>query len=176
MTIPNLSNSLRSAIQDAFDYLITEFDKECRLIYTPLREQCPNCIWDSSREASSGKYKAGGPIPFTSGTCPYCQGRGFSLTEQSETIHCKLIFLSLRDIANFLRDKEFLDNSLLVPYGVVEVRFFHTLVPKILRATELITQVPIEPFFHQRYQRLGEPSDRFNIIQGRYFTTFWRRI
>jgi hypothetical protein len=59
----------------------------CITIYkTDAQTDCPNCLYDSVNQESTGKYKTGGPIPFTVGRCPYCKGRGYLRTPRKKTI------------------------------------------------------------------------------------------
>lgn len=54
---------------------------------------CPNCIYDVGLKKSSGKYKSGGPIPFTLGKiCPYCNGIGSYGLEKTSTIYLAIIW------------------------------------------------------------------------------------
>lgn len=46
------------------------------ILFTVLNNPCPNCIYDSAINASSGKYRTGGPKPFTGKVCPICAGKG----------------------------------------------------------------------------------------------------
>lgn len=175
MIVPSLTTEQRNAVQAAYDYLISEYAEECRLIYPAAREQCPNCIWDASRNASSGKYKAGGPIPFTGTVCPYCQGQGYRMTEISDTVQLKIFWLSINETAKIAKSEGLADAVLNVPYGIMETRFFATDVPKIYRAASLVAQVPTEGYKHQNFIRITEPRDRNSLIQGRYFSCYWAR-
>jgi hypothetical protein len=51
---------------------------------------CPNCIWDPVSKASSGKYQAGGPKPFTGKTCPVCKTKGKVDTETKRQVKCNV--------------------------------------------------------------------------------------
>lgn len=48
----------------------------CFIVVTSIETDCPNCYYNSSEHSSSGRYKPGGPIPFTYGVCPVCKGTG----------------------------------------------------------------------------------------------------
>ena len=51
------------------------FGRVCRFHYPVKKVPCPNCITTAS--GLSGRYKSGGPIPFSDGElCPYCFGNG----------------------------------------------------------------------------------------------------
>jgi len=57
------------------------FISESVRLYYINRENCPNCI-----PGNPNKYKTGGPISFSFGPCPYCDGKNFIETETTETI------------------------------------------------------------------------------------------
>ena len=60
----------------------------CITIYKQdVEVDCPNCYFDRINRESTGKYKTGGPIPFTRGRCPYCRGRGYTRTPRKKNIH-----------------------------------------------------------------------------------------
>ena len=59
----------------------------CVTIFKPdVESDCPNCLYDAINRESTGKYKTGGPIPFTRGRCPYCRGRGYLRTPRKKNI------------------------------------------------------------------------------------------
>src|SRR5574338_1343905 len=55
----------------------TDFTKICRLYFAPAVNEGPNCILDTMSNVSSNRYKTGGPVPFTDGICPNCNGVGY---------------------------------------------------------------------------------------------------
>ena len=59
----------------------------CVTIYKQdVRTDCPNCYYDRINRESTGKYKPGGPTPFTRGRCPYCKGRGYTRVPRKKSI------------------------------------------------------------------------------------------
>jgi RNA polymerase subunit RPABC4/transcription elongation factor Spt4 len=60
------------------------------LVVTQTETICPNCVLDPTTQASSGKYKTGGPTPFTSKICPVCAGRGRLVNDASLQIQANV--------------------------------------------------------------------------------------
>jgi hypothetical protein len=50
------------------------------IVVTENNNACPNCIYDAQTNASSGRYRPGGPTPFTGKVCPVCKGKGKVVT------------------------------------------------------------------------------------------------
>ncbi len=46
------------------------------IVWNEEEVKCPNCFYDSVNKSSTGRYRPSGPIVFTTGTCPYCSGKG----------------------------------------------------------------------------------------------------
>ena len=46
------------------------------VVYTESNNQCPNCFFDPTTNASTGRYRPGGPQSFTGRVCPVCKGKG----------------------------------------------------------------------------------------------------
>jgi hypothetical protein len=57
--------------------LIVGLAKRHRVTAVLLAEDfCPNCDWDPVHRGGAGRYKAGGPKPFSGRMCPVCQNVG----------------------------------------------------------------------------------------------------
>jgi hypothetical protein len=60
----------------------------CVTVYKmDAQTDCPNCYYDRINRESTGRYKTGGPTPFTVGRCPYCKGRGYTRVPRKKSIH-----------------------------------------------------------------------------------------
>jgi hypothetical protein len=81
-----------------FNQVVNDLEIPVKFFFGPTITACPNCIVDTFGGVltSTGVYKNGGPIPFE-GVCPYCDGRGFTEIETSQTINCRVYFLTQRD-------------------------------------------------------------------------------
>lgn len=165
-----LSAGVKSIISTALDDLITELGKNCLLVYPPRWGPCANCVVDPIGKKSTNRWKTGGPMPFAAGTnCPLCQGDGKFAQENSEVIQ----FLCAWEPKQFFYPIPNLD--IRVPYGFVQTKGYLKDLPKVQRADHLIFQVAIDGIQRAKYTLFGEPGDRSNIIQGRYFTATWER-
>lgn len=88
----SIPSEIFALYKEACDELInnTNIGKQCTLYYHPTVTECPNCVFDSFSNKSAGVYKAGGPLPFTIGLCPWCNGEGLKETEVTENINLRL--------------------------------------------------------------------------------------
>ena len=64
----------------------------CFDVITRIDEDCPNCYYSQAENASSGKYKSGGPEPFVHGRCPVCKGEGVLSTTRTTTIRGDIVW------------------------------------------------------------------------------------
>lgn len=87
--------------QNRIDALLNQVGKNVILQFDQIASPCINCIFDSIRKRSSGRYKTGGPLPFNYGRkCPYCKGRGV-LEEVAELCIRCLISWNPSEVSNF---------------------------------------------------------------------------
>lgn len=164
-----ITNKIRQIASDGIDDLIDQLGKDCLLIYPALKDDCPNCIYDSSTGRSSGRYKSGGPRPFPTGTiCPVCRGSGTIESTITDTV--KLLCQ--------WNPKQFtmLAGNIERPNSVVQTKGYMTDLPKIVRARRMIIEIPVEPYIKATFELIGNPIDPGNIIQGRYFIALWKQL
>ncbi len=83
----DVDEDYRQDVKDGFDDILDLFAKPCLLSYASSDIDCPNCGWDNLGKKSTNKYTVGGPVPFTSGICPVCNGTGQEAEETCPT--CK---------------------------------------------------------------------------------------
>jgi hypothetical protein len=171
----SLDDDTKQVISDALDDILANTNvgglgKTCKLVYPERYVSCPNCIPDTFGGKSSNRYRTGGRIPFTATqACPVCSGAGKAALEVSEEITLKCNW----EPKSFIRPVKNLQIN--IPYSIVETKGYMTDLPKILKATALIINLPIAPYIKQTFRLLGEPGDPSNIIQGRYFIATWER-
>lgn len=157
-------------IQDGLDSLVNVLGKKCRLVYPPKWTTCNNCILDPQNQRSSNHYRHGGPIKFPDGAaCPQCNGDGKVATQVSEDVK----FLCEWNPSKFFYPIPNLD--IRVPFGVIQTKGFIKDWPKVERCDYLVFQVALAGLGERRYKLLGEPGDRSNIVQERYFVATWQR-
>lgn len=165
-----ISSDVRATLQTAFDDLVTEFGKDCELYYPPRMNRCVNCVFDPVGNKSSNRWLNGGPMRFTSGICPMCNGQGRRAEEVTEVIKMSLIW----EPKNFIIPVPNVD--IRVPFGVIQSRGYIKDIGKIQRASYVVMELPVSPAIRQRYTLRGEPGTPFSIVQARYFVATWERV
>lgn len=177
MSVPlfTLDNDIKSVSQDAFDTLILQLGKPCRLNYPPTQNYCPNCVFDTAAGKSSGSYLQGGPTPFPNGTiCPACGGKGYLAVSQSGIITMLCNFKpSVWQLQAIFGPKT--PVNLRVPNGLCLTKGFLTDVPKVVKCQDAVLATNVEPYLRYRFQLASEPVDNNSIVQARYFDCLWER-
>jgi hypothetical protein len=163
-----LSDDIRQIAEDAISDLIDQLGKDCRLVYPPSMRNCDNCTPDTIGRKSTNRYRDGGPMPFSVGTCPMCNGTSKVATENSEVIRLLCDWSpSQYTIAK--------PGNIRIPDGYVETKGYVKDLPKVKKCQEMILQTDIEPYCRYKYTLAGEPVDSGNIVQGKFFVCLWRR-
>lgn len=159
----------RSVITDALDDIITEFGKDCRLVYPPRWVPCANCVNDPVGKKSANRWKTGGPIRFQAGgICPSCNGSGgFSANEEFEVLQLKVEW----NVGKFWLPVP--GAKLRTPHSVCQTKGYLSDLPKIVQADHLVLQLPIEGLLLAKFVLSGTPTSPGNIIQDRYFVATW---
>ncbi len=90
----SIPESLFTKYFEVVDYFIdNSFGVNCKIIYPSLREDCPNCYYNTlPGVGASNIYRPGGPQPFDDNICPYCNGLGYRVIENSEVIKIRAYF------------------------------------------------------------------------------------
>ncbi len=171
----SLDDSIKATIQDALDDLLVNgaeggLGKTCLLVYPPRYIRCENCVLDPNSGRSVGRWRHGGPMPFSASRCPMCQGEGRKAEEVSE----EMTLLCNWDARKFVTPIP--NVQLRAPYSLVETKGYLKDLPKLIKCDHMVFQIPVSPIVRQRFKLVGEPSDRSNIIQARYFVAVWERF
>jgi hypothetical protein len=169
-TIFTLTTDIKTVARTVLDDMINELGKTIRLVYEPVKSECPNCLIDPVTRRSSGLYQAGGPIPFSEGQpCPVCEGAGWVVgAEKTEDIKGGVAW-SPKDWYVPLPD-------IVLPAGVIQIKTFATNWGKVRRARHVIVQpefAGVEVFRYKLSSALGDPS---NLVAGRYCVGLFERI
>lgn len=151
--------------QENIDALINQLGKTITLYFEPTKTDCPNCIFDSTTGRSSGRYKEGGPIPFTNGTtCPYCKGVGFISSN------------STRDIKGLIKwnPKEFNRYSVNININTntCRVKTFLSNVADINKAIYAVIQSDTSSILEQKVYLVRQPIPT-GLQEDRYALTYW---
>lgn len=152
--------------QTVDDFNDKNFGVNCKLFYPEKRVDCPNCIFDVFQKKSSGKYQSGGPEPFDTGVCPYCNDIGYQAVEDTDTIKMRVYF----DKKAFLKvgvPLNVQDGSVMTIGKIVDL-------PKIIRCTGAILNTDVAGYKTYKYELKGEPI-LHGIKKDHYFIAIWQR-
>ena len=164
-----ISDEFKQLHVDMITEVIRGCSVECTLIYGDTKfTDCPNCIYSPLTGASSNQYETGGPIPFTFGKCPYCNGKGKLATESTVDINLALIF----DFKSWLPG---LSTPIQSPEGFVQSLSLFDTFEDLKNAKELVVKDGIEEYVRFRFERHGEPEP-CGLGSHSFVTTMWKRI
>lgn len=154
-----LPAELRTTINSVFDEMITEWGKDCLLIY-PVKQVVCSC---------GGNFRASGnKVTKISSTCSLCNDSGFREEETTTVIKMSVI----DNPANFSNK---FPRNMQIPDGTIETKGFVADLPKVMQATHLIVQPSVDIGIQWKYSKFSEPKDIYNIAQNRYFYLHWTR-
>lgn len=167
----SIDDEVKSIITDGLDDLITELGKTCTLVYPASRWlSCDNCVYDPIGHKSANRWTTGGPLPFPNGgTCPQCGGKGMCPVITTENVK----FLCEWNPSHFIFPVKNLD--IRVPFGILQTKGFLTDMGKVEKCDHLQFEVGVANVGGRSFKLHGEPGDKSNIIQGRYFSCLWLR-
>jgi hypothetical protein len=140
----------------------------CRINYKATKtEDCPNCIYDSMNRRSSNIYQDGGPIPFTHGMCPYCNGVGILQLNSEEIIYLMPIWSS-KDWYNLTQSSVNLADISVQTMSKIET------YAKLKRATSIVIDTTIEKYGLPEFVRVGDP-EICGLGTSTHIITSWKR-
>lgn len=166
MTIALDNDQFKAVLNDAFDWIITNWGTDCKIKFPPLYEDCNNCILSVSGRPTS-HYREGGPIPFSDLTaCPLCNSSGKREIDTSKTIRVRIAW----------NPKDFWVpiSNVVVPQGVIQTRGYIANLTDVLNASELIPQ-NVPNYLNPRYKRFMHAETPYSIVQDKYFVVMWER-
>lgn len=125
----------------------------CRLYYTPIHSECTNCLFSYGN--ASNIYKPGGPIEFTHGLCPVCNGKGYLHVESTEDVRFRVHqYTSSKQNKKFkLLNKNIEDYS-----GVFEIRGNKNNIQKLLKTEKIFIDINNKSFGDYYYKLISEPE------------------
>lgn len=162
-----ISPDLIAIYQGCIDALINQLGKDVVLEFEPIKLPCPNCLYDSIGNRSTGRYKPGGPKPFTVGKCPECKGNGTLETRPTACIKA-LLQWSPKDMARY---------GVMVtnPQAVVRTKCLLRDAPSIIKANTAVIDPQVSDILRLRVKRLKGPVP-VGLRESRYAVTFWELI
>jgi hypothetical protein len=163
-----ISSGLVQVYQDHIDALINQLGKNILLEFDPIITVCPNCIQDTIRQRSSGRYNGIGPEPFVRGRkCPVCKGDGVLETPETRCIKC-LIKWNSKDYAN--KDIRYEKGR-----SIVRTKCLMSQAPLIQRCRTALMNYDISNQLTLRVKRLRSPVPA-GLRDKRYCITFWEIV
>lgn len=153
----------------------TGFGIKCKLVYPPNLMECPNCVINTMTGKSSNLYKAGGPLSFDNGVCPFCNGEGLYSSEVSEYIYLR--YYANSDLGGNTRMGDFkvITGNVVIAVGDALTYGQLTDMPKIKRAIYCIMPYDQQGYETFKYQLMAEPAIH-GFKKNRYFKAIWKRI
>lgn len=165
MTI-NIPDEIFDIYQEGIDALYNSNDigENCKIYYPPSKQECPNCVYNPYG-GGTNLYKPGGPIAFSFGLCPICNGVGHQEIDVTETIRLRVYWNPKSWIKMSGIDK---------PDGKVQIIGKIDNLPKVIRANKIEVFSDQSHLTSWMYNLDGEP-----ILHGfghRQFIALLKRI
>jgi hypothetical protein len=160
-----ISTELIDLYEEGIDEIITTFGKSCRLYFPPALNECPNCKLDTLNNTSSNRYKAGGPISFSDGICPYCKGIGYINQDVTE------------DITMIVHDnpKNWLFvGRLIIPQGGIQTRGYMAAHYAKLQQTVRMRRKSLDGYDTFEYEKNEAPIPYG--LRYKWVITNWKRV
>lgn len=170
-TIFTLETTTLSIVQAALDDLITEFGKNCRLVYPPKSIDCTNCDLVIAGAMKVNRWKTGGPMQFPAGApCPLCGGQGKIQQEVSEILQMSCDF----EPKGFFRPVDGV--NIRIKNATLATKCYLVDAPKLKRCDHMIYQVETEGISRSKFQLASDPVDISSIVKGRYAVAYWEQV
>lgn len=162
MQIPTfLFDLYNTTVSDMIDY---NFGVPCTLYYGTNKELCPNCIFNEATGHSLNEYKVGGPVPFDSGVCPYCNGEGFVDNQATEDIKLRVYFAR--------KDWVKIELPINIRDGAIQTIGHIADMPKCKRANKIQVCTDISAYNTYTFELAGEPTPH-GFKKDHFFIAFW---
>ena len=163
-----ISDEFKQLHIDMITEVIRGSSVSCTIIFGGTKfTDCENCIYDVVGKKSSNQYQSGGPIPFTTGICPFCSGIGRIPDEQTETISLCPIY----DYKSWIP----MNVSIESPMGFMQTLSLFSTYSTLVRAKEIIVDSSITNVVRSRFQRYGEPQP-CGLGSSSFVSVMWERI
>lgn len=167
------TNLLTNTFKQYHVDMITETLRCCNVTCTVITgvtkyTDCPNCIFDPIANRSTNRYQAGGPISFSVGLCPYCNGIGKIPDEQTETVTLCPIY----DYKSWIPQ---IESNVESPEGFVQTLSLFSTYSTLEQAKEIIIDTSIDTNVRPRFERYSEPQP-CGFGSSDFIVTMWKRI
>ena len=175
MAVPLFSikndKQITGLVQDGIDTMIQELGKPCKIVMAGAGGPCPNCVYDGGLQKSSGAYNGTGPKPFARPPCPVCRGTGEDPAKAEE--YAIRTFGIRRDLKP---NEIILPPSVTRPVAIARIKGFVEDIPLLARMKYIVLDHENADYMAERYEKLSEPSPSGNLVPGRWFIMFLRRL
>lgn len=166
-----ISSEFKLLFKDAISALLLDaaLTVPCQFIYGVTKyTQCTNCVYNAATGKSSNIYLSGGAVPFNQGSCPVCNGEGrLSVTTTEDDIYLGVIY-------NHKKWLPMRGSSVLTPEDYVQTLCSITLLPKIMKAKEIIINTDIKNYVKQRFVLDGQPQPA-GLGEDAFIFAMWKR-
>ena len=165
-----VDSSFKKLHKDMIDGLLesTALTVECKLHYRATKHtDCPNCIYDSIGRRSSNRYQSGGPIPFSHGMCPYCQGKGRFTSTETETLYLMPIWNSKDWYPLAQKEVSLADIS-------VQTLSKMNTYPQLKRCSSIVIDTSVQDYGVPEFTRIGDP-EICGLGVSSHIITSWKR-
>lgn len=143
----------------------THTSKRCTIVYPEKKLECPNCVYNPFG-GSTNTYKAGGPIAFDGGICPYCTGQGYTVLESTEDIRLR-VFFNKKEWSKFA-------GSVQIPEADAMTIGYTSDLPKILAGNKVVLAADESGYADWSFYLAGQPM-LHGFGRNMYFITFWKK-
>lgn len=164
-----ITDAMKAQIQQAFDDVVTELGRPCRVVYPPQWAPCVNCVSDPIGRKSANRWRTGGPVPFSNGTtCPLCKGAGgHNAPPATADVELKIEW----DRGRFWVPVP--QSAIKGSLTTCQAKGLASELPKLTGADHLLVHLPVAPFSLHKFVLAGGPWFPHSIVQGRYAVTQW---
>lgn len=162
-----ITPDIRNVAISAFDALIIELGKTCRLYYPPQMVAC-SCTADSIGQKPNNYFDNGSSVGFPLGSiCPECNGTGF----RAERAYTDVLMLVSENPKEFYKDFK-----IDIPDGAIQTKCLIDNLNTILRCDYMQKDILTSEYLTTTYKILSAPIMPGNIIQRRYVVTLWEKF
>lgn len=158
---------LQAIYEEVANEMIAKFGCTCEVFYPPIKSDCDNCIFVSlGNTAGSNVYNGTGPISFTFGNCPVCEGRGYKDIEAT-TDSIKLRFYTNK------KDWRKIGQSIVIPEAEAMVIGHIADLPKLLRMNKIKVNTDVVNYRTYFFVLASEPMP--HGFGDSYFSCYLKR-
>lgn len=155
-------------IREFQDNALDSLSKPCKVWYLPRFIDCTNCLAPVDSRYSNNAGIHGGPLVTL---CDLCNGTHKIQQEVTNTLNLEIDWTPQLKFKDYQAEGP----NVSLSFNYVIVKGYLSDLPKLQQAIEI--QLDTNNLHtNARYIRTENPTDGFNVIQGRYFCTILKRV